>query len=577
MGGLRDCGADVGRTVTGHAPGTRPVAAATQPLPAATVGQFFGLLRRRLITVVACVLLGLTLAGLLLMSTPKSYEATAVVDVSPVFGTSSSTDSTSSSTTITESRIAASTSVSEIAKRSLGFRGTPSELVEHVVVTSPLDSRVLNVAFTSSTPQGAADGANAFANAYLDYRTTTVQDALKARVSLLSTQIADFERAIRALKRPSQGSDASQYNSQRASFEKQIQELQAQINTYQTSVIQPGEVAGAASAPSSASAPKPSLYIAGGLLLGLVLGLLIAVVLDQRDDIVHDAEAAEELLGAPVLAEASTTGSPGTLAPLAAPDGVEADAYRTVATTVAPESTSRQVVLVCGAGAATHQDAASNLAITFATQGLRTVLAGTRAAMDSVADVLGVGPTPGGGGPPVSRPKTASAPVAHLTLLSLGDEISLGATLRAHGDNLADVLSTADVVVLDCVNIAFTSALLRLGNIADEAVIMIQKNQTSSSELERVAHHLAQVGTTVLGSILLSTVPRRRGRRSSPAVPAAQAQSGINVDRYDIASRNAFRRAAPGRKTSPERGATAVGQSEGTGGVGTASASTRRY
>ncbi|QWZ08382.1 hypothetical protein KRR39_00395 [Nocardioides panacis] len=567
--------------MTEHTAGAgRPVApAAQQPPPTATLGQFFSLFRRRLTTVVACLLLGLTLAGLLLMVTAKSYEATAVVDVSPVFGTSSSSDSTSSTTTITESRIAASTSVSEIAKRSLGFTGTPSELVEHVVVTSPLDSRVLNVTFSSSTPQGAANGANAFANAYLDYRTTTVQDAVTARVSRLSTQIADYERAIGALKRPPSGQDASQYLAQRASFQRQIQGLQAQINTYQTSVIQPGKVAGEASVPSSASAPKPSLYIAGGLLLGLVLGLFIALFLDQRDDIVHDAATAEEVLGAPVLAETSTTGSPGTFAPLAAPEGVEADAYRTVATTVAPETTSRQVVLVCGAGAATHEAAASNLAITFAAQGLRTVLAGTRAAMDSVADVLGVGPAPGGGGSLISRPKAVSAaPVAHLTLLSLGDEISLGATLRAHGDNLADVLSTADVVVLDCVNITFTSALLRLGNIADEAVIIIQRNQTSSTELERVAHHLAQVGTTVLGSILLSSPPRRRGRRSSPATPTSPAApSGINIDRYDIASRNAFRREAPGRAPSSDSDASAGERSsKSTGGVGTASARARR-
>jgi hypothetical protein len=198
--------------------------------------------------------------------------------------------------------------------------------------------------------------------------------------------------------------------------------------------------------------------------------------------------------------------------------------------------------------------------------------------MDSVAEVLGVSPTAGGGGAPLSRPKKSSAPMAHLTLLSLGDEISLGATLRAHGDNLADVLSTADVVVLDCVNITFTSALLRLGNIADEAVIIVQRNQTSSAELERVAHHLAQAGTEVLGSILLSAAPRRGGRRSAPAAPAVPAQSLINIDRYDITSRNAFRRETPGRSPSPDLGATAGGRpSEGTGGVGSASASARRY
>lgn len=509
--------------MTGQNPvGVRPVGASSPPAqPVATIGQFLSLLRRRLTAVLACVFLGLVLAGALLAHTPNKYQATAVVDVSPIFGTSSSTTSTSNATavsTITEARIATSTSVAQIAQRTLGFQGTVSQLSKHVTVTSPLDSRVLNVTFTSSTPTGAADGANAFSNAYLEYRTTTVQAALKARVALIGSQVADLERGIRALKPPPAGADTSQYTSQRNSIQNQIQQLQAQINTYQTSVVKPGQVAGAATVPSAANSPKPSLYLAGGLLLGLLLGIFVAVVRDGRDNTVHDSEVAERSLGAPVLAEAVTSGDSRTLTALAAPRSAEADAYRTVATTVASETTRHQVVLLCGAGAVASNLAAMNLAITFADQGLRTVLAGPRAAVEPAVDLLAVSPVPQSDRSLLSDQLAASANVPGLSVLSLGDEVSLGATLRANGDNLADVLGTADMVVLDGVNIDFPSTLLRLGHLANEAVVVVQKNQTTSAEVERVAQQLAQARTTVLGSILL-TYPSGLRRRTRSATP----------------------------------------------------------
>lgn len=564
--------------MTGHTlvPG-RPIGAGSQPTQSvATIGQFFGILRRQLTVLLACLIPGLVLAGALLLHTPQKYEATAVVDVSPIFGTSSSTASSSAATavsTITETRIATSTSVALIAKRSLGFQGTPSALSQHVTVTSPLDSRVLNVSFSSNTPSGAADGANAFANAYLEYRTTTVRDALKSRVALIGTQVADLEKGIQALKAPLPGADTSQYRSQRDSIQSQIQQLQGQMNTYQTSVVKPGQVAGVASAPSAASAPKPTLYLAGGLLLGLLLGIVAAVVRDRRDDIVHDSTAAEQGLGAPVLAEAVTSGSSSTLAALVDPRGAEADAYRTVATTVASETTSHQVVLLCGAPSATGNPAATNLAITFAAQGLRTVLAGPSAAVEPAIDLLSVAPIPHSDRSFLADQLSPSATVPNLSLLSLGDEIYLGATLRANGDNLADVLSRADVVVLDGVNIDFPSTLLRLGNLANEAIVVVNRNQTTSTELEQTAQHLAQVRTTVLGSLLLNYSSSWR-HRARPAT-RVQSRSAANSTAEDRSPHGSIGASTEYAAVAPASAASDNGDAD-TDAFSTASATTRR-
>jgi hypothetical protein len=165
-----------------------------------------------------------------------------------------------------------------------------------------------------------------------------------------------------------------------------------------------------------------------------------------------------------------------------------------------------------------------NLAATFAIQGLVTVIAGPRKALSPAIKFLNVeqSATPEAQ-TRLSDRLAASQAVPGLFILSLGDEVGLGATLRANGDNLDDVLAKVDIVVLDGVNIELPSTSLRLGQLADEAVVVAYKNRTTHLGLQRVARHLAQVGTTVLGGILLSRkagVLARFRRASTMGLPS---------------------------------------------------------
>lgn len=481
-----------------------------------TVGQFFATLRRRLLVVLTMVLLGILAAGALLLNTAKTYEATAVVDISPTSGAAATTVST-----ITESRIVTSTSVAMAAQQTLAYTGTPTELAEQVTVTSPLASQVLNITFAAGTAQGAADGANAFANAYLDYRTDIAQKDITLRVGRIQSQVADLQRGLTALQ-------AGQNDNQRGLLQNQIQQLQNQLNNLQTSVISPGQVAGAAVVPQSASSPRPLLYLAGGLLIGLLLGILVAVVRDRRDDRVRASADLEQSLGSPVIAEfvADEGGSrpPQSLAATAAARSAEADAYRTVTTAVTSHSAGSRVVLLCGTGQEGLSLAPMNLAATFAAQGLRTVIAGPERAMEPAIELFEVQSVPSLRGPRLTDQLAPSTLLPDLLVLSLGDEVSLGATLRANGDNLSEILAKVDIIVLDGVNIELPSTSLRLGQIADEAIVVAYKGHSTHAEIERLARQLAQVSVTVLGGILLTRrsglrgkLGRRRRRRTDLA------------------------------------------------------------
>jgi succinoglycan biosynthesis transport protein ExoP len=525
------------------------------PLPAGpvhstvTIGQFFGTLRRRLPLLLTCVVLGLVLATVLLVRTPKTYQATAVVDISPT----SSSGTSSSVSTITESRIATSASVALAAKQTLAFTGTPGELARKVAVSSPLASQVLNITFTADSARGAADGANAFAKAYLEYRRLTAQREITLRIGRIQSQVADLQKSLAALKAPGRAAGQS---GQTALLQNQIQQLQTQLNTYQTSVITPGQVAGDAAPPSAPSSPKPLLYLTGGLLLGLLLGMVLAVMRDRRDDRVLDSGDLEHSLGAPAIAEAESAEvgpQPTVLAAIAAARSSEADAYRTVTTTVTSDAADSRVIVLCGTGHDGPSLAPLNLAATFALQGLTTVIAGPRQAVEPARELVDVREVPAAGsGSRLVDQLAPSELVPGLFVLSLGDEVALGAALRANGDTLDEVLSKVDVIVLDGVNIELPSTSLRLGQLADEAVVVAYKNRSTHSDIERLARHLAQVRATVLGGILLS---RRSGvrlkLRGRPAEPAPR-RSAARADRErdDVSPARTASAVAPQLSTS---------------------------
>ena len=92
-----------------------------------------------------------------------------------------------------------STSVADLAAKSLNYTGSVSALLGRVAVNSPLDSQILIITFTSENAAKAADGANTFANAYLTYRKSVGDDLLKARLAVINSQIAALTKQLKAL------------------------------------------------------------------------------------------------------------------------------------------------------------------------------------------------------------------------------------------------------------------------------------------------------------------------------------------------------------------------------------------
>ena len=68
-----------------------------------------------------------------------------------------------------------STVVADTVAKRLKLDQDPKDLVNRLTVENPIGTLILNITFTASTPERAQDGAQAFAQAYLDYRRSDAE------------------------------------------------------------------------------------------------------------------------------------------------------------------------------------------------------------------------------------------------------------------------------------------------------------------------------------------------------------------------------------------------------------------
>ena len=153
--------------------------------------DYVGVLRRRWWIVLALTCVGIVGAFGYVTVAPKSYIATASVNVNPTAADQSNAvaGSRTSGATVnldTEAQVVTSTAVATLAGKTLHSTLTPYKLAAQINVTVPPNSSILDIACKASTAVGAADCANDFAKAYLQNRqqarsTTSTRSSRRCR------------------------------------------------------------------------------------------------------------------------------------------------------------------------------------------------------------------------------------------------------------------------------------------------------------------------------------------------------------------------------------------------------------
>lgn len=181
--------------------------------------------------------------------------------------------------------------VATLVKEDLSSPRSPTELSEMVQATPDTKSDVISISATSTSPREAADVANAFARDFIIYRQTTDKSLLEVARQVLEKQIESMNPVDAA-------SDRGRSLAQR------LEELGIieQIQTGGFMVSEP------AKAPGSPFSPQPLRNAVLALVVGLVLGLGLAFLLEYLDRRIKDEPTLEKLFGVPVLATVPLVG-----------------------------------------------------------------------------------------------------------------------------------------------------------------------------------------------------------------------------------------------------------------------------
>lgn len=239
--------------------------------------SYVGVLWRHKWVVLACVLL-LPLAVYAISSRSQDvYRATANLEIQ-----AQSTDTSPGQALASAARITTTLDVATRANRLLKPPATEaSSLLGEVKVTTDRSAGFLTIAASDTNPRRAADIANAFAVALVQARS------IRAGVEI-GGSVADLETALAQLPAADQRS--------RAQLSQQLQRLRAVRSA------QFGQIVERARPPTSPVSPRPLRNAAIAFVIGGLIGVGLAFLLDRYDRRIRHPAELEALTTAPLLA-----------------------------------------------------------------------------------------------------------------------------------------------------------------------------------------------------------------------------------------------------------------------------------
>jgi capsular exopolysaccharide synthesis family protein len=173
----------------------------------------------------------------------------------------------------------------------VGHGLTPQSVAHSIAVTPQGDTTVVNINSTLTSPSLAAQVANAYAETFV-----TEQNDLNHQY--YSTALATVERQLAIL--PS----AEKLGPQGLALENRAQSL-ATLAQLQSGVAQ---VAQSASVPTSPSSPRVKRNLVLAAIVGLLIGIVLALAIERFDQRIRDPEELEAIYRLPLLGVVPETG-----------------------------------------------------------------------------------------------------------------------------------------------------------------------------------------------------------------------------------------------------------------------------
>jgi capsular polysaccharide biosynthesis protein/Mrp family chromosome partitioning ATPase len=505
------------------------------------ISDYLGVLRRRWWIALLLVIVGAAGSVGYIKVAPKVYSASVLIQVNPLPSNASAVAGrTSGSVNMdNEAQLVQSVLVARIAARMMHTDLTPPKLAEDVSVSVPPNTTFLQVKCGQPSVTEAVSCADSFAKAYLANRRDTTVNSINIQLNAKTAQIGELTTKVARLKTQvnhlpptspahvrAQTSLAAAQTLLSADSEASNKLVQFLGNLSVPGYSAVGAIATPAARPLAPSSPRKILVIPSGVLAGLILGLLVAFLVDFRDRRIHGVRDVERFLDLPVLVNL-VSGKTRMTPVLVSPRSKAGQAFTELGQYVAASlGDGSHVVFVAGTSTGPGCSVlAANLAATLARtradvtlvcadphgtvtpellevadgRGLSEVLAGTA----TVADVV--------------RPAPDER---RLRVITPGLDTSgalLNLQYEASRRLLSELRRDYRYVIVEVQSVGEDSSAFALAEFADAAVMAVETMMTTRTAAADCLQRLDRLRTSVLGAVVLPA-PSSKGARPLPDV-----------------------------------------------------------
>lgn len=418
-------------------------------------------------------------------------------------------------------RIMKSQQVADLARRKL-----PS--VGKVSASHSTTEDVITISAVDTDPRRARATVTAYARAYLQFRTESLNQQSTVAQREIERQLAEVQRQLevldaavraapirdRAVVETGQATQRTTLAGEKTDLLGQLNQLQAAINVNQGGA----QLLAPATLPRAPFEPNPERSGLLGLVVGLMLAVGMAFLLDFLDDRIRGSEDLVRVTtDIPVLGHIPVVGSwkkqRRILVSLDDPSSGAAEAYRSLRTSVqflGLDTPVRTLQFTSASAAEGKSTTAANLAVALARAGQRVILVDCDLRRPMIHEYFGLDPTVGFtsvllGDAPLSAAFHRVPGIERLRILAAGPvPPNPSELLSTH--RMVDLLTTlqadSDIVLLDSPPVLPVSDAAVLSARVDGVLMVVKAGSTHRKQLGRALELLSQVDASVVGVAL---------------------------------------------------------------------------